>query len=100
MNSRPLLKELPAAEGKPAQAQIQPPAPLRPAQDQGEPEIPAVLPILPVRNLVLFPGLVIPLSVGRPDSIKLLEDSLPQSKVIGVIAQRAAETDSPKADDL
>ena len=62
--------------------------------------IPSTLPILPVRNTVVFPGTVMPLSVGRPESIKLLEESLPQSRMIGVIAQRAAEKDQPEPDDL
>jgi ATP-dependent Lon protease len=59
-----------------------------------------MLPILPMRNLVLFPGTVAPLSIGRPDSIKLLEESLPQSKVVGVLTQRAADKDNPGPDDL
>lgn len=59
------------------------------------PAIPDVLPILPVRTTVLFPNTVLPLTVGRPNSRKLLEESLPQSKVIGVFAQR-----DPAQDDL
>jgi len=43
----------------------------RKPEDQGEPKIPEVLAILPVRNLVLFPRTVTPLSIGRADSIKL-----------------------------
>jgi ATP-dependent Lon protease len=64
------------------------------------PPIPGVLPILPVRNLVVFPGTVLPLTIGRPESIRLLEESLPQSRMIGVIAQRSPETDKPTPDEL
>lgn len=70
------------------------------AGDQAPPAIPDILPILPVRNTVVFPGSIMPLSVGRPESIKLLEESLPQSRMIGVIAQRVAEKDQPEPDDL
>jgi ATP-dependent Lon protease len=67
---------------------------------QAPPAIPSVLPILPVRNTVVFPGTIVPLSIGRPESLKLLEESLPQSRMIGVCAQRVAEKDQPGPDDL
>jgi ATP-dependent Lon protease len=53
-----------------------------------------------VRNTVVFPGTIVPLSIGRPESLKLLEESLPQSRVFGVAAQRVAEKDQPGPDDL
>ena len=65
-----------------------------------DPEIPAVLPILPVRNLVLFPGIIASLDIGRPDSVHLLESALPASKVIGLLAQRDATQDTPGTEDL
>jgi len=65
-----------------------------------EPKIPDVLPILPIRNTVVFPGTVVPVTVQRPASLKLLEENLQKSKIIGVIAQRAAEKDDPGLDDL
>ena len=49
------------------------------------PSIPAELPLLPLRNTVVFPGMVAPLSVGRPSSVKMLSESLPHSKIIGII---------------
>jgi ATP-dependent Lon protease len=64
------------------------------------PVIPDVLSILPVRNMVLFPGTVVPLTVGRAESIKLLEETLPKTKVIGVIAQRSPNVDAPGPDAL
>ncbi|MCS7089963.1 MAG: endopeptidase La [Verrucomicrobiota bacterium] len=65
-----------------------------------EGSIPDTLPILPVRNTVLFPGLVAPLSIGRASSRRLLEESLPQSKIIGVFAQRDAATEEPGPEDI
>lgn len=66
----------------------------------GPPAIPGVLPILPVRNTVLFPGMVVPLNIGRPSSRQLLEESLAQSKVIGVFAQKNPRQDEPGPADL
>lgn len=62
--------------------------------------IPDQLSILPGRGLVLFPGTVVPLTVTRPSSIKLLDETLPQSKVIGFLAQRDETVESPAAQDL
>lgn len=60
-----------------------------------KPRIPPVLPILPLRNLVLFPGNVAPLNIGRPDSVRLLEESLPASRIVGLVAQRDPDNDRP-----
>ncbi len=65
-----------------------------------EEEIPAELPVLPVRNTVLFPGVVIPITAGRDKSIKLIRDAYQGSKIIGVVAQKDAETEDPKEADL
>ena len=65
-----------------------------------ETKIPETLAILPVRNLILFPGLVAPVSIGRAGSIKLIEENLPKCKVIGVISQRNPEQNDPAAADL
>src|SRR5881227_1725060 len=62
--------------------------------------IPHTLPILPIRNIVVFPGTVMPLNVGRPKSKALLDEVMPADKVIGVITQRNAETEDPKMEDL
>src|SRR5215213_880927 len=62
--------------------------------------IPSVLPILPIRNVVVFPGTVMPLNVGRPKSKALLDEVMPGEKVIGVVTQRNADTEDPKMDDL
>ncbi|HEY5895363.1 MAG TPA: endopeptidase La [Chthoniobacterales bacterium] len=97
MKAESFLKH-PAPQSAPPPAQAAPPA--EAAETPVGPVIPDALPILPVRNVVLFPGTVLPLSIGRAESIKLLEESLPQSRVIGVVAQRASDKDSPGPDDL
>src|SRR5882762_5060584 len=63
-------------------------------------QIPDTLSILPLRGFVIFPGTVAPLNVRRPASIKLLDETLPQSKVIGLIAQRDESKEDPEAQDL
>ena len=62
--------------------------------------IPERLPILPLRNLVVFPGTVMPLNVGRPKSKALLEEVMPGDKLIGVLAQKDPDDEDPGADDL
>jgi ATP-dependent Lon protease len=64
------------------------------------PQIPDVLSILPLRGFVIFPGTVAPLNVRRPTSIKLLDETLPQSKVIGLVAQRDESKEEPGPEDL
>src|ERR1700745_3171341 len=64
------------------------------------PNIPDVLSILPVRRFVVFPGTVAPLNVQRATSIKLLDETLPQSKIIGLVAQRDSEKENPEPQDL
>jgi ATP-dependent Lon protease len=73
--------------------------PSPPAQNQ-LPPIPDTLSILPVRGFVVFPGAVVPLNVHRPASVKLLDETLPQSKIIGLIAQRDPDKEEPAAQDL
>ena len=61
---------------------------------------PDELPILPVRNTVLFPGVVIPITVGRQKSIKLVKKAYKGDKLLGVVTQRKANADEPTKDDL
>jgi ATP-dependent Lon protease len=63
-------------------------------------EIPQVLPILPLRNSVFFPGGVLPLAVGRAKTIALIKDAVRDDQVIGVVTQRRAEEEDPGASDL
>ena len=59
-----------------------------------------VLPILPLRNMVLFPGIVLPVSVGRKSSLRLIKDAFKQERAIGVFCQRSSETEEPTQKDL
>lgn len=58
------------------------------------------LPIMPVRNTVFFPNQFIPLAVGRPKSLKLIETALREDSLIGVIAQKDGKVDHPKPNEL
>lgn len=69
----------------------------------GHPVLPAepiTLPLLPLRDVVVFPHMVIPLFVGRPKSIKALEAAMEAGRQIMLVAQRAAGKDEPKPDDM
>ena len=63
-------------------------------------QIPDTLPILPLRNTVLFPGVIIPINIGREKSLKLIRDSYKQNAMIGVIAQQDTNTENPGLKDL
>ena len=62
--------------------------------------IPDVLPILPVRGSVAFPGAVMPLAIGRQRSKRLLDEVLPGEKIVGVVTQKNENTEEPVAADL
>src|SRR6476661_6054922 len=62
--------------------------------------IPSSLPILPIRNVVVFPGTVMPLNVGRPKSKALLDEVMPGEKTIGVVTQKNGEAEDPVYPDL
>jgi ATP-dependent Lon protease len=63
-------------------------------------KIPETLPILPLRNTVLFPGVVIPITVGRDKSIRLIKENYKKKVLIGVVAQKDADVEEPGKDDL
>jgi len=62
--------------------------------------LPETLPILPLRNTVLFPGVVIPITAGRDKSIKLINDANNGNKVIGVVSQKDESIEDPSAKDI
>ena len=64
------------------------------------PKIPDELSILPVRGFVVFPGTIVPLNVRRPASIQLLDETLPRTKVIGLLTQRDEAKEDPEPSDL
>lgn len=68
--------------------------------DITESEFPGELPILSLRNNVLFPGVVLPISIGRPKSIKLIRDVYNSDRIVGTVAQKDPEVDDPGFDDL
>ena len=77
--------------------------PLLTAEDEEQmnsEELPQTLPILPLRNTVLFPGVVIPITAGRDKSIQLIKDANNGSKVIGVVSQKDEETENPDIKDI
>lgn len=77
--------------------------PLLTQQDEEEmnnEQTPEVLSILPLRNTVLFPGVVIPITVGRDKSIKLIKDAYKGDKIIGVVSQRDVAIEDPTFDQL
>lgn len=63
-------------------------------------EFPSILPILPVRNIVLFPGVVIPITVGRQKSIRLVKKFYKGDRTIGVVAQENQKTEEPSFQDI
>jgi ATP-dependent Lon protease len=63
-------------------------------------EVPDELGILPVRNTVLFPGVIIPITVGRQKSIRLVKKAYKSNKIIGVVAQKNQNLEEPGSEDL
>jgi len=69
-------------------------------RDEKEPTIPDVLGILPLRGTVIFPQAVTPLAVGRPGSVRLVQEALQGSRIIGAAMQRDPAADDPRAQGL
>jgi ATP-dependent Lon protease len=69
-------------------------------EEMNQESVPDTLPILPLRNMVLFPGVVIPITAGRDRSIKLLQEANKNGTAIGVVAQKDEEVEEPEHSDL
>jgi ATP-dependent Lon protease len=69
-------------------------------EDGQELTVPDIIPLLPLRNTVLFPGVVIPITVGRDKSIKAVQDAYKGDKLIGVVAQKDSNIEDPSTADL
>jgi len=69
-------------------------------EEMNNEQTPEILSILPLRNTVLFPGVVIPITVGRDKSIKLIKDAYRGDKIIGVVSQRDVAIEDPMFDQL
>lgn len=74
-------------------------------EDEQEPvngisAIPDTLPILPLRNMVMFPSVIMPINIGREKSLKLIRQAYKQNSVIGIITQRESSMENPNLNDL
>jgi len=69
-------------------------------EEMNNEDVPDQVPILPLRNTVLYPGVVIPITVGRDKSIQLINDARQEDSVIGVTAQKSTDVEDPDAKDL
>lgn len=63
-------------------------------------EVPETIPILSLMNTVLFPGVVLPISIGRPKSIQLIKDAYRNNKIVGTVAQKNPDIENPEFQDL
>jgi ATP-dependent Lon protease len=97
MNEEPLIALQQGTDAKPALPDS--PA-MGDAAASSSPQVPDVLSILPLRSFVVFPGTILPLTVGRTASIKLLDETLPQTKIIGLLTQRDETKEDPQPQDL
>jgi len=96
MSTKEISALQPGGELKPAA-----PSTIAALTDQSQmPHIPEELSILPIRGFVVFPGTVLPLNVQRAASLKLLDDTLPRTKVIGLLTQRDDAKEDPEPQDL
>jgi ATP-dependent Lon protease len=71
-----------------------------PGQTDEEIRIPASLPVLPLKDTVAFPEILLPLVVGRERSVQLIDDAVPQKQLIALVAQKNPEIEEPKGDDV
>jgi len=63
-------------------------------------DVPDSIPILSLRNTVLFPGVVLPISIGRPRSVQLIKDAYRTDKIVGTVAQKDPDTENPAFEEL
>ena len=69
-------------------------------EDQGDLSIPLVIPLLPLKNTVLFPGIIIPITIGRDKSIKAVRQSYEGDKLLAVVSQKNMSVEDPAYKDL
>ena len=97
MNEEPISALQPGSDGKSAPSNL---TGMGNIAETSAPQVPDLLSILPLRSFVVFPGTILPLTVGRAASIKLLDETLPQTKVIGLLTQRDESKEDPQPQDL
>ncbi len=68
--------------------------------DLEELEVPESIPVLSLRNTVLFPGVVLPISIGRPRSVQLIKEAYRNNKIVGTVAQKDPDLENPAFEDL
>jgi ATP-dependent Lon protease len=79
--------------------QVEPAAPARPVPPP-VPEIPSTLPILALKNTVVFPHLPVPIAVGRPSSVRLIDEAMIRNRLVGLVAQKSSDVEEPAEGDL
>ncbi|AIE86803.1 endopeptidase La [Fimbriimonas ginsengisoli] len=93
--------KLPIEEEEPLEAELGEPQIQEPGEEEAKPDVPPILNILPLRDSVIYPMLIAPLSVARESSVQLLDESVVgNNRVIGVVAQRQAHDENPGFDDV
>src|SRR6266576_1332958 len=97
MNEEPLMA---LQQGTDAKSALPDSTAMGGAAASSSPQVPDVLSILPLRSFVVFPGTILPLTVGRAGSIKLLDEMLPNSKIIGLLSYRDESKEDPLPQDL
>src|SRR5262245_20335743 len=85
---------------EPSETESGPTEPVALTSDERPPIVPAELPILPLRDTVLFPNSFLPLAVARESSVRLIEEAIAGSKLVGVFTQRDASIEEPSQEDL
>ncbi len=99
MNNNSFIKDLLSGDILDDSSELIPIVPPEEEEINNDEEYQDVLPILPVKNTVLFPGVIIPITVGRKKSIDLVKDAYHTDKIIGVLAQRNNKSEDPGLDD-
>jgi len=96
------MKEMKDIKDKPAEEEVASPAKEGPVveEKEGGPEIPEVLPLLPVRDIVIFPYMTLPLFVGREGSISAVDEALARDRYIFLATQKDPTVEDPKPDEL
>ena len=69
-------------------------------EEMNNEDLPEILPILPLRNTVLFPGVVVPITAGRDKSIELINQTNKEGKIIGVVSQKEEGEEDPGIEDI
>ncbi|HEU4718373.1 MAG TPA: LON peptidase substrate-binding domain-containing protein, partial [Bacteroidia bacterium] len=100
MNKHPLFEDIQFNQAEDEETEFIPLLSPEDEEQMNAESVPEVLPVLPLRNTVLFPGVVIPITVGRDKSIRLIKEAYKGNKTIAVVSQKNDAIEDPKAEDL